>query len=185
VDEHPRPVSAPSAPTRTPSQPLAAGFYGVVVTSVTIRTAAPADLDVVREVFRRASLSNAGDRASLLANPEALVWPGDSLVEGRTRVAVDDHGTIVGFASTLLIGGAVELEDLFVEPRRMRHGVARRLVEDVLSLARMLGVGAVWVTANPHAMAFYTSVGFVPDGAAQTRLGHALRMRLDVASNRR
>jgi hypothetical protein len=55
-----------------------------------------------------------------------LVWPGDSLVEGRTRVAVEDHGAIAGFATTLLIGGAVEVEDLFVEPRRMRQGVARR-----------------------------------------------------------
>ncbi len=79
----------------------------------------------------------------------------------------------------------MELEDLFVEPRRMRQGVARRLVEDVLSLARILGVGAVWVTANAHAMAFYTSVGFVPDGAAHTRFGPAPRMRLDVASYRR
>jgi GNAT superfamily N-acetyltransferase len=141
----------------------------------------PADLDAVREVFRRASLSNAGDRAALLANPEVLVWPGDSLIEGRTRVAVGDDGAVAGFASTLLIDGGVELEDLFVEPRRMRQGVARRLVEDVLSLARVLGVGSVQVTANPHAMAFYTSVGFLPDGTAQTRFGPAQRMRLDVA----
>jgi GNAT superfamily N-acetyltransferase len=107
------------------------------------------------------------------------------LAGGRTRVAVEDDGTIVGFATTLLIDGAVELEDLFVEPRRMRQGVARRLVEDALNLARILGVGSVQVTANPHAMAFYTSVGFVSDGTAQTRFGPALRMRLDVAGARR
>jgi len=162
----------------------AAGPYGVVVTSVQIRGAVPADLDALREVFGRASLSNAGDRAALLANPEVLVWPGDSLVEGRTRVAVEEDGAIAGFATTLLIDGALELEDLFVEPRRMRQGVARRLVEDVLSLARVLGVGSVQVTANLHAMAFYKSVGFVSDGMAQTRFGPALRMRLDAAGSR-
>jgi GNAT superfamily N-acetyltransferase len=180
--------------TTVATQPGAAAFpvrrlnrrrpYGVEVTSVRIRGAVPADLDAVREVFRRASLSNAGDRAALLANPEVLVWPGDALVEGRTRVAVEGDGTIAGFASTLVIDGAVELEDLFVEPRRMRQGVARRLVEDVLGLTRVLGASSVRVTANPHAMAFYTSVGFVPDGTAPTRFGPAPRMRLDVAGTR-
>jgi GNAT superfamily N-acetyltransferase len=152
----------------------------VAVTSVTIRGAVLADLDALREVFRQASLSNAGDRAALLADPEVLLWPGDSLADGRTRVAVDDDGAIVGFASTLQIDGALELDDLFVQPLRMRQGIARRLIEDVLNLARVLGVGSVQVTANPHAMAFYNSVGFVPDGTAQTRFGPAPRMRLDV-----
>jgi GNAT superfamily N-acetyltransferase len=131
-------------------------------------------------VFRRASLSNAGDRGLLLANPEVLVWPGDSLGDGRTRVAVDEDGVIAGFATALPIYGALELEDLFVEPGRMRQGIARRLVEDVLDRARALSVASVQVTANPHAMAFYTAVGFVPDGTAETRFGPAPRMRLDV-----
>jgi predicted N-acetyltransferase YhbS len=156
-----------------------------VVVAVTIRLAVPADLAAVREVFRRASLSNAGDRAALLAHPEVLLWPGDAIAEGRTRVAVQDDGTIAGFATTQPIDGALELEDLFVEPRRMRQGVARSLVQDVLSLARRLGVSSVQVTANPQAMAFYTAVGFVPDGTAQTRFGPAPRMRLDVPGSRR
>jgi hypothetical protein len=33
-------------------------------------------------------------------------------------------------------------------------------------------------------MAFYTAVGFVPDGTAQTRFGPALRMRLHVSDTR-
>jgi len=95
-------------------------------------------------------------------------------------VAVENGGGIVGFVTTVHVDGALELEDLFVEPRRMRQGVARRLVEDVLVLAARSGVRSVRVTANPHAMAFYTAVGFVPDGTAQTRFGPAPRLRLDV-----
>jgi GNAT superfamily N-acetyltransferase len=148
--------------------------------AVTIRGAVPGDLEALREVFRRASLSNAGDRATLLAHPEVLVWSGDAVDEGRTRVAVDEDGTIVGFASTLQLEGSLEVEDLFVEPRWMRHGIARRLVEDALNLARTVGVGSIRVTANTHAMAFYTAVGFIPDGTAQTPFGPALRMRLNV-----
>jgi hypothetical protein len=41
-----------------------------------IREAVPADTAVLRDVYRRSSLSNDGDRASLLANPEVLEFPG-------------------------------------------------------------------------------------------------------------
>jgi GNAT superfamily N-acetyltransferase len=60
----------------------------------------------------------------------------------------------------------------------MRRGVGRRLVEDLVARARERGIGAITVTANPHAMDFYTAVGFVPDGVEQTRFGPATRMRL-------
>jgi GNAT superfamily N-acetyltransferase len=130
-------------------------------------------------VFRRAALANAGDRELLLAHPEFLLWSGDTIASGRVRVAVED-GTVAGFATTVPVDGGLELEDLFVEPDRMRRGVGRRLVEDVIDTARAEGVGHVWVTANPHATAFYAAVGFGSDGTASTRFGPAPRLRLDV-----
>jgi GNAT superfamily N-acetyltransferase len=143
----------------------------------TIRTADPDDLDAVQGVFRRASLSNAGDRDVLLAHPEALVFARSPLAEGRTRVAVtaDD---VIGFATLLTARGVAELEDLFVDPPWMRRGVATRLIEDALVVARGLGAAAVEVTANEHAMAFYSSVGFVRFGEATTAFGAAPRLRL-------
>jgi len=149
------------------------------MTALVVRAAGVGDLEVLRGVFRRASLSNAGDREVLLAHPDVLVWSGEAIAGGRVRVAVAD-GTVVGFATTVPIDAGLELEDLFVEPDRMRRGVGRRLVEDVLDTARAEGVEHVWVTANPHAMAFYTAVGFVRAGTAPTRLGPASRLRLDV-----
>jgi hypothetical protein len=44
-----------------------------------IRDAGPADVDVLRNVFRRALLSNDGDRAHLLVNPETLEWATESV----------------------------------------------------------------------------------------------------------
>ena len=151
------------------------------MTAPVVRTAVAADVAVLQGVFRRAALSNAGDRELLRARPEFLEWSGDAIAGGRVRVAVED-GTVAGFATTLPVEGGLELEDLFVEPDRMRRGVARRLVEDVLDTARAQGVVHVWVTANPHAMAFYTAVGFQPDGTAPTLGGPAPRLRLDVAA---
>lgn len=160
------------------------GHLGMIVGVMTmvVRDGVVGDLEVLREVFCRASLANPGDREVLLANPEVLVWSGESLAEGRTRVAVTGDGSAAGFATVETSGDGWDLEDLFVLPELMRHGVGRRLIEDVFDRARGYGLSSVTVTANPHAMAFYTAVGFVPDGVAQTQFGPATRMRLDVAA---
>lgn len=144
-----------------------------------IRQAEPADLAALRVVFRRSSLANPSHRASLLANPDALEFTGESIPAGRTRVAVVDGG-IVGFASTTAGEAEWELDDLFVDPDRMRRGVGLALVRDVIALARKGGVRRIMVTANPDAMAFYTRAGFVRDGDAETRFGPAPRLRLDL-----
>lgn len=142
-----------------------------------IRRAEQADLDAIREIFRAASLSNDGDRAALLAHPEVLEFPADAVVDGRIRVAVDDDGIVVGFAGITPRADAWELEDLFVNPAHMRRGVATALVSHLIAEA---DVPWIEVTANPHAMAFYRSVGFVDDGIAETRFGLTPRMRLSV-----
>lgn len=151
------------------------------MSAVRIRWAGIGDLDALREIFRSASLWNTGDRDTLLAHPEVLVLPDDGVVERRTRVAVDgDGGVIVGFATLQILGPrARELEDLFVDPAHMRRGIATALVQDLVSTAGR-GVDRIEVTANPHAMAFYRSVGFVDDGVTETRFGPSPRMRLDV-----
>ena len=56
---------------------------------------------MLREVFRRASLSNPGDAPGLLAHPEALVLPDTEVLAGHSRVAVTPDGTVAGFATVL------------------------------------------------------------------------------------
>ena len=80
-----------------------------------IRLGAPADLSAATDVYRRASLSNAGDRDNLLTHPEHLILGPEGLAEGRTYVAEDD-GSVVGFATWAEADGTIELEDLFVDP---------------------------------------------------------------------
>jgi GNAT superfamily N-acetyltransferase len=149
------------------------------VTAFQIRDAVAGDMSVLRDVFRRSSLSNDGDRAKLLSHPEVLELSDLAVTEGRTRAAVTD-GVIAGFATWLPAGNAIELEDLFVDPDWMMHGAGRALVLDVAGIAHERGVRRVEVTANQHARAFYTKVGFVVDGYVQTTFGPALRMHLDL-----
>jgi ribosomal protein S18 acetylase RimI-like enzyme len=149
---------------------------------VEIRTAVAGDLPELQRVFRAASLSNELDAPALLANPAHLVFAGSGIAEGRTRVALATvEGGVLGFA-TVATGedGVLELDDLFVDPPWQRRGIARRLVLDSVERARESGHATLSVTANPHALAFYRSVGFVEVGRVVTELGTGLRMRLDA-----
>ena len=142
-----------------------------------IRAGVSDDLESLRDIYRRASLSIDGLRQALLAHPEVLELSGAGLVEGRTRVAVIGDGVIAGFITRLdLNPGTVEVEDLFVDPERMRRGVGRRLLDDLVSDARRRGMTSVEVTANAGALPFYRSAGFTPVRTVATRFGPATRM---------
>ena len=142
-----------------------------------IRLGTPADLAAASSVYRRASLSNAGDRENLLAHQEYLILGPDGLAEGRTHVAEQD-GTVVGFATWAEAGGTIDLEDLFVDPDYRRRGIAAALVRRIAEVLRARGAERLEVTANPHAMEFYRSAGFTDCGTADTDFGTAPRLVL-------
>jgi len=151
-----------------------------VAAAPTIRTATTGDLARLSEIYRAASLSNAGDAPNLLAHPELLDFDGAGVDADRTRLAELPDGTIAGFATDLPEGDMTELEDLFVDPDFRRRGIARALIADAVERARVEGRQRIEVTANDHAMAFYESVGFVRVGRHDTLFGPAARMHLLV-----
>jgi GNAT superfamily N-acetyltransferase len=144
-----------------------------------IRLGVPADLPAASDVYRRASLSNAGDRDNLLAHPEYLVLGPEGLAEGRTYVA-EEEGSLVGFATWIEASGIFELEDLFIDPGWMRRGIAAALVHRIAQVLRARGAERLEVTANPHALGFYRAAGFTDCGVAGTVFGTAPRMVLAI-----
>jgi|1186.fasta_scaffold316594_2 GNAT superfamily N-acetyltransferase len=150
--------------------------------AILIRVAEAYDEPALGRIFRRASLSNPGDRAALIAHPEALRLPDDLLARGRTWVAAAD-GVIVGFASSRPTEpGVLELDDLFVDPDARRKGAARQLILRIVTAAASEHVDRIDVTANPHAYDFYRAAGFVAGAPTETELGAGERMHLDVAT---
>ena len=147
---------------------------------ISIRHAVSADAGALGDVYRRSSLSNEGDRAALLSHPEALEFSDLAVKEHRVRVAVIDD-RIVGFVTLLATGQTGELEDLFVDPDWMLHGIGRTLVLDAVETAREQGLTRVEVTANPHARSFYEKVGFIMNGTTQTPFGPGHRMYIPVS----
>jgi GNAT superfamily N-acetyltransferase len=142
-----------------------------------IRLGTLADLAAASDVYRRASLSNAGDRDNLLAPQESPILGPAGLAEGRTHVAEQD-GSVVGFATWAETGGGIELEDLFVDPGYVRRGIATALVSCVAEIVRARGAERLEVTANPDVLGFYRTVGFIDCGVAETEFGAAPRMVL-------
>jgi GNAT superfamily N-acetyltransferase len=146
-----------------------------------IRLGTPADLAALTDIYRRASLSNPGDRDRLLAHPEYLALEPDGLTEGRTHVA-EEGGSVVGFATWAETdGGSLELEDLFVDPQWMRRGIATALVDRIADVLRSRGADTLEVTASPDALGFYRSVGFIDVGVAQTSFGSVPLLRLKLS----
>jgi ribosomal protein S18 acetylase RimI-like enzyme len=145
-----------------------------------IRDAEPADTNALKVLFRRASLSNEDDRTNLLANPDALELSDIPADKGHRRVATLEDGRIAGFATALIQGDFVELDDLFVDPECMGRGIGRALIRDAIAIARSQGLGRIEVTANHQAVGFYEKAGFVYDRDVETRFGPAPRMHLDV-----
>lgn len=144
--------------------------------NLVIRNAVVNDADTLRDIFRRASLTNEGVRELIAVHPEWLLW--DDAMMPFTRVAVVD-GRVVGFASVRPVDDFLELEDLFTDPDWMRQGVASALIEDIARRGMRLEV-----TANPCAIGFYESVGFAASGFANTQGGPAPRMHLDITRAR-
>jgi GNAT superfamily N-acetyltransferase len=145
-----------------------------------VRDAAVEDVAALQALFCRSSLSNLGDRQGLLAHPELLEFAPTTLADGRVRVATDQSGRVVGFATTAMDDGHLELVDLFVDPDWMRRGVGRKLLLDAVVFAKTMGIARIEVTGNHHACAFYAAAGFVRDKEVATEFGAASRMHLDV-----
>jgi N-acetylglutamate synthase-like GNAT family acetyltransferase len=145
-----------------------------------LRDATRDDLPRLQEIFRRASLSNEGERAVLIEHPEALVFALTSKLGARVRVATVEPDLIVGFATTVPEHGFLELVDLFTDPDWMRRGAATALIDDIAAFATTMNVSRLSVVGNPHALDFYDRVGFIADGHVTTEFGQGFRMHLTI-----
>jgi N-acetylglutamate synthase-like GNAT family acetyltransferase len=150
------------------------------VSNFLIRRAVISEQRELESLQWRASITNAGDRDALLANPDAIELPKNQIDDGRVFVCENDN-TILGFA--VLIpreDGEAELDGLFVDPDSRRGGVGRLLVEHCAQVAQAAGSGALCVIGNPHAFEFYRACGFNVVGKTDTRFGEGILMRKPI-----
>ena len=148
--------------------------------SLTIRLARLDEREVLERLQWRASLANAGDRDSLLANPDVIRLPPEP-IEAQQVFVAEKGGSLFGFAVLLPSeDGECELDGLFVDPLAWRGGVGKALVLHCVMDARCRGARTISVIGNPHAERFYYACGFKRVGSTETLFGPALVMKLIV-----
>jgi GNAT superfamily N-acetyltransferase len=91
-------------------------------------------------------------------------------IEGRHRVAEAD-GRAAGFALLApLKDGRVDLDLFFIEPAYIGTGVGRVLFAGIVELARALEFKVLEIVADPHAEGFYSRLGAVRVGVAESEV---------------
>jgi ribosomal protein S18 acetylase RimI-like enzyme len=98
---------------------------------------------------------------------DAAPYPAEGLTraatEGRAWVAVDDVGTVIGFALSWVVDGEGHLDELAVAPAHGRRGVGRALVDAVVAWTAAQGLQSVTLTTFrdvPWNGPYYEKLGF-------------------------
>ena len=97
--------------------------------------------------------------------------------------AVERHGKPVGFYRLTLHGDLAEIEELFVEPEWIGHGIGRKLFEHAVASARRCGCTGLELETDANAAGFYLAMGGREIGTRPSGIANAeplIRMRLDL-----
>lgn len=115
-----------------------------------------------------ASAESQGERESLCVDAGDLLRTGFGETPAYHAILAETKDSVVGLAlysfnfSTWKSVNGLFLEDLYVEPEWRRHGVARRLMQELLEIARENHCGRFqWfvLQSNAGARRFYESLG--------------------------
>ncbi len=130
-----------------------------------IRPARPDDAEPVRAVERAAGrrFEEVGMAPVADAEPMAANRLARYADDGRSWVAVDEAGDVVGYVVVEPVDGCAHVEQLSVGPEHQGRGLGRRLLEQVDEWARREGLAALTLTTFadvPWNRPLYEHLGF-------------------------
>ncbi|SEA62645.1 GNAT family N-acetyltransferase [Leifsonia sp. 21MFCrub1.1] len=121
-------------------------------------TLSPADLDAIEHLLPQLSTTADYDRDRILA---MLDHPGTDLLVARIGRQVVGMATLATFP--LPTGWRGHVDDVVVYDTQRGNGIARRLLEAMIEIARERGLRTLDLTSRPSraaAIRLYESVGF-------------------------
>lgn len=86
------------------------------------------------------------------------------LSSNRCFEVVTNHGELVGFLSITEGNARIMIDNLWIAPEHIRHGIGSAAVHFVFELARAYGWRHLWVLPEPPAEGFYRALGFSDTG---------------------
>jgi GNAT superfamily N-acetyltransferase len=136
----------------------------------TIRPARPDDADILTTIAL-AGKRHWGYRDALIEAWRGLltITP-DYVTANIVACAVNETGQVVGFYSLERDGDGLWLENLFLVPALIGHGLGRQLFEHAVQTARALGVVEFLIESDPNAEGFYLRMGAQHIGEAVSRM---------------
>lgn len=138
--------------------------HGSIMT-IKIRRARIDEIAVLTELSMRAKRSNGYDDAFMEACRAELTVTASQMKEGEYWVAEAD--AVCGCACFKASGeGCGEIHTFFIDPDRQRQGIGRLLWQKLLERAGAHGISKLYLDADPAAVPFYQSMGFVQTGEA-------------------
>jgi GNAT superfamily N-acetyltransferase len=150
--------------------------------AVTIRTATVADAEVVADLARRtffdtfAATNDPDDMALYLAKAFGIEQQTRELQDpGITTLLVEENGVTIAYAQVsndhvpdcVTDPGAIELSRFYVDRDWHGRGIAKPLMDRVITVARERGAKTLWLGVwerNDRARAFYAKCGFADAG---------------------
>ena len=123
-----------------------------------IRSAVAGDADELSALAMRAKAYWGYAEAQLEAWRPSLKVLGES-VSARPTFVGEINARIIGFYSLVPSAAAWELDNLWVAPEYMKHGVGRALVTHAAQTAAAGGATSILIDADPNAEPFYAACG--------------------------
>ena len=153
-------------------------------TAVRIRRMNPEDLDRVMEIAQSLKDAPRWPRTAFLSALDPKSTP-----RRIALVTVGKQLTVTGFAVASLLPPQAELETIAVVASEQRHGLARRLLDEMVEKLSLAGVCEVILevrASNLPALGLYRRLGFVETGRRpryyQVPAEDAVLMRLRLES---
>ena len=151
--------------------------------NITIRLARPDEMEILTDLSMRAKRSNGYDDAFMEACRAELTVTAARMEEGEYWVA--ESGAVCGCVCLkVTYDGYGEVHAFFIDPECQRQGVGRSLWLKVVERAKDLGVITLSLDADPAAVPFYRTMGFVeigqaPSGSIEGRMLPTMECQLD------
>ena len=100
---------------------------------------------------------------------ELVVSASEIADRNRIYLVCETDYSVAGYVAFARIDQSIwEVDALFVDPAHIRQGYGRKLMEHALAAAKKRRASRILIQSDPHAAAFYQSLGCISTGERES-----------------